>query len=84
LSGNLLPGKIWYEVLTSTDTDADFVYSTSFESFANATLFYCIKLYPEHEDKLKFAWKKVKLLDPFEDECQFFLLELEYKAAYYR
>ncbi len=79
-----IPGKIWFEVLTSKDTDADFEYSKDFESFANATLFYCTKLYPEHEDKLKFAWKKVKVLDPFEDECDFVLLELEYQAAYYR
>jgi Zn-dependent metalloprotease len=82
-----VPGKIWFELLTSTDTDADFFFSESFEAFANATLYYCSKLYGgriDYEDKLKFAWKKVKLLDPFEDECKFTLLELEYKAAYYR
>jgi Zn-dependent metalloprotease len=78
-----IPSKVWYKILASTNTEKDFVYSTSFQAFANASLFYCEQLYPEHLNKLKYAWYKVKVLDLFkEDRCKLMILEMEYKAAH--
>jgi Zn-dependent metalloprotease len=78
-----VPGKIWYQILSSTNTEKDFIYISSFATFANASLFYCEQLYPQYLDKLKFAWHKTKVLKPFKDEnCKLMILELEYKAAH--
>jgi Zn-dependent metalloprotease len=77
-----IPGKVWYQILASSNSKKDFPYSTSFVAFANASLFYCEQLYPEHLDKLRYAWHKVKVLNPFEgDKCKILLVELQYQIA---